>query len=214
VRVEGFVKNYPTLIEPNPANDRAIQGDEFRPITGRSSGFDVYLRQLETGPISGWVAYTYTQNHREQGGQSFYPAQDRRHNLNVVGSYRTSSRYVFGARFGYGSPTPYTPVQAQLVRRYYDGSGLWEREVIRRDVQPVGGERNAARLPSFHRLDFSVQRAFSHPKTTMTPYLNIVNVYNRHNVFAYDFDYQNAPPSRSSISQLPFLPTVGLTVEF
>jgi hypothetical protein len=214
VRVETFLKDYDPLVEPDPSNDRAVEGDEFRPITGRSYGVDVFLRQVETGPLSGWLAYTFTRSEREQGGAAFVPAQDRRHTLNVVGSWRTARRWVLGARFGYGSALPYTPLDAQIVRREYSGRGVWESGTVERDVQPIGGERNSARFPPFHRLDLSVQRSFRKGRSTVTPFLSVVNAYNRQNVYAYDVDFENAPPSRKAISQLPVLPTAGLTVEF
>jgi hypothetical protein len=48
----------------------------------------------------------------------------------------------------------------------------------------------------------------------LLPYLQFVNLLNRKNVFFYTFDYGTAPPTRSAISQLPLLPTVGLEFEF
>ena len=48
----------------------------------------------------------------------------------------------------------------------------------------------------------------------MTPYLSVLNVYNRKNVLFYFYQYQNNPPARTGISMFPFLPTVGLEVNF
>jgi hypothetical protein len=42
------------------------------------------------------------------------------------------------------------------------------------------------------------------------PFVNIVNLYDRENTFAYVFDYGSAPPTRSGWSQLPILATVGM----
>jgi hypothetical protein len=44
--------------------------------------------------------------------------------------------------------------------------------------------------------------------------LQVANLYNRRNVFLYFFDYGNVPPTRTGLSQLPFLPTFGLEVRF
>jgi len=41
-----------------------------------------------------------------------------------------------------------------------------------------------------------------------------VNVLNRKNVFVYSFDYTTAPATRSAISQLPILPSVGVEFVF
>jgi hypothetical protein len=48
----------------------------------------------------------------------------------------------------------------------------------------------------------------------MTPYLSVLNVYNRTNVLFYFYEYSKSPPVRTGISMFPFLPTVGLEVSF
>ena len=150
----------------------------------------------------------------EQHG-SYWPAQDRRHNLNAVGSWRVGAGYVVGARFGYGSGTPFTDVTGQIVRRLYDGAhNTWDTGISRPSPEPVGGPRNQARYPVFHRLDLGVSRAFVRGATTWTPSLQLINAYNRQNTFVYTFDYGAQPPTRQAVSQFPLLPSVGLTVEF
>ncbi|MDQ6887582.1 MAG: TonB-dependent receptor [Gemmatimonadota bacterium] len=215
VRVEGFYKNYDRLYEPNPSDDPAVDGDEFVATTGKSYGLDLYARQLETGPLSGWLAYTFTVSRRTRDGVSYAPAQDRTHNLNVVTSYRTASRWLLGAHFALGTGTPYTNVLGQTIRRNYDGTtNSWDTGTPNRELVPVEGERNGARYPLFHRLDLSASRSYGWRGTVVTPSLQIVNAYNRHNVFTYNFDYAGNPPTRQAISQFPILPTIGVRVEF
>jgi hypothetical protein len=66
----------------------------------------------------------------------------------------------------------------------------------------------------YHRLDFAVSRPFIKPRAIITPYLQIVNAYNRRNVWIYQFDYEDNPPTSEAISQFPILPTIGVTVEW
>ena len=47
-----------------------------------------------------------------------------------------------------------------------------------------------------------------------TPFLSVINLYNAKNVFMYSFDYASSPPSRTAYSQIPFLPSVGVTIEW
>ncbi len=49
---------------------------------------------------------------------------------------------------------------------------------------------------------------------TLTPYVNLLNVYNQRNVLFYFFEYQQSPPVRSGVSMFPVLPTFGLEVRF
>lgn len=213
MRVVVFTKTYDALVERDPRDAPDRRGDEFRPITGQSRGVDLLLRQVETGAVSGWLAYTFSHNTRSDGTSTWRPAQDRRHTLNVVGNWRLTSGTVVSGRVGVGSGIPYTGLETQLVRRVADPrSNRWDGGVVHRDVQGVAGARNAAQLPPVFRLDLSVQRTFVKGRATFTPVLALINATDRRNVYAYRFDYRTAPATRESLSQLPILPTLGLTV--
>jgi hypothetical protein len=215
VRVEAFVKEYDRLLEPDPADDPTIRGDEFRDVEGRSWGLDLLVRQMDAGRLSGWLAYTFTMNDRIKDGDEYAPAQDRRHNLNLVATLRTRGNYIFSGRFGFGTGTPFTPIVGQLVRRVYDPvRQTWDPAGAERQTNVIGGERNAERYPVYHRLDFAVSRPFIKDRATITPYIQLVNAYNRRNVWIYQFDYEDNPPTSEAISQFPILPTLGVTVEW
>ena len=213
-RVESWVKQYDHLLEQNTADDPAVRGDEFLESRGASYGFDVLLRQLDIGPFGGWLAYTYGVSTRERNGVAYWPGHDRRHNLNVVGTFRPGSHYTFSARLGAASGTPYTDIVGQLVRRAYNPSTHTFDDRARGELEPVGGTRNGARYPLFQRLDLGVSRAGEWRGLHFMPYLSVVNAYNAHNVFIYTFDYTKNPPTREAASQFPFLPSLGLTVTF
>ncbi|HKH93064.1 MAG TPA: TonB-dependent receptor [Gemmatimonadaceae bacterium] len=213
-RVEGWLKSYDHLLEQNTADDPARRGDEFLDAQGTSYGFDVLLRQLEAGPLSGWLSYTYGVSHRTQDGVGYWPGHDRRHNLNLVGSWR-AGRYMFGARMGVASGTPFTDIVGQVVRRSYDaGSHQYGSGGVAGEREPLGGVRNASRYPLFQRLDLSVSRSGTWRGMQLVPYLSLVNAYNAKNVFIYTFDYTQSPPTREASSQFPILPSLGLTIGF
>ena len=213
-RVEGFYKRYDRLLDANPQEDPGIRGDEFFPVTGDSYGFDVLLRQVERGPTSGWISYTYAVATRVRDTLHYFPGHDRRHNLNIVGSWRLA-KYVLGARFGYATGTPYTDIVGQIVRRVYDpGVNTYGTRGGGSELQFVGGPRNAARMPTTQRLDVDVTRTFRVRGTIVAPYLSVVNAYDAKNVFLYVFDYTKSPPTRQAISQFPFLPSAGVTIRF
>jgi hypothetical protein len=46
------------------------------------------------------------------------------------------------------------------------------------------------------------------------PYLQLINAYNRRNVWVYTFNYDRSPPTRTGLSQLPMLPTIGVEFEW
>jgi hypothetical protein len=214
IRVETFYKRYNRLLESNPQADPDTPGDEFFPVDGDSYGADLLLRQFERGPFSGWISYTYAVASRVHDGLRYFPGHDRRHDLNLVGSWRLS-KYLFGVRFGYASGTPYTDIVGELVRRIYDpGLNAFGTRGGGTQVEFIGGPRNGARLPSTQRLDLDVTRKYRVRGATISPYLSVVNAYNAKNVFLYVFDYTKNPPTREAISQFPLLPSAGVTIQF
>ena len=215
LRVEGFYKRYHQLLEPNPFDDPQRRGDEFLPVTGWSTGGDLMLRQFESGRFGGWIAYTYTLNSRvDSDGHRFFPSQDRRHDVNMVGSWHLP-RYTLAARFNLATGTPYTRIVGEFDRIRYDP---FQRNFTSRsdlpELQFLAGPRNGERLPLSQRLDVSVTHDWRPAGLTITPYLSVMNLYNAHNVFGYVFDYTGAPPKRISLPQLPIFPTLGMSLSW
>jgi hypothetical protein len=212
VRIETYLKRYDQLPSSNLFNDPATPGDEFIVTTGQSYGVDVLLRQLESEKLSGWIGYSFARSTRDGPDGRFAPVQDRRHNLNLVSSWRPGGKWSYGARLGFGTGVPFTDVVGQIPRRRYDPLtntfNIGSRELQR---EPLGGPRNGARYPLFQRLDLSVTRTAT-SGLKWAPYLSLINTYNANNVFTYVFDYTDNPPTRTAFSQFPFLPTVGLSI--
>ena len=125
------------------------------------------------------------------------------------------SRYRIGARFGFATGSPYTPIVGQIVRRVYDPSldrwGTGDPALYR---EPIGGARNSARFPPTHRLDLDVSREVLRRGATISPYVSVANAYNAQNVFVYLYDYSSDNPTRRAISQFPILPSAGLRIAF
>jgi hypothetical protein len=215
LRVEGYGKTYDHLAEPASTVDPRIRPSLLRYYDGRSYGLDVYLRQLERGGFSGWVAYSYGVTTRERDGLSYWPAHDRRHNANVVATYAPGgSRWALGSHVGVATGTPYTGWAGVMNRWRYDPvRGAWSGPGSD-GTEDVRGPRNAERFPFYWRLDLSAERRFEIGGTSIKPYLNLVNVFNRKNVFLYTLDSKVDPPVIKGASQLPFLPSVGLRMEW
>ena len=70
-------------------------------------------------------------------------------------------------------------------------------------------DRNGGRLPSYHRLDFSLKRTFEFSKyTKLEAVASVTNAYNRDNIFFVDRE------TFERVDQLPILPSLGLTFSF
>jgi hypothetical protein len=151
---------------------------------------------------------------RSRDGMRWTPGHDRRHDLDIVATWRLT-KYRFGARFGFATGTPYTPIVGEIARRTYDPSrDSWGTGNPRLWIEALGGVRNAARFPATHRLDLDASREFQFRGATVSPYISVVNAYNAHNVFVYLYDYSTDAPTRRAISQFPVLPSLGVRVAF
>lgn len=214
-KVEGFAKRYDRVLEVNTSDDPRRRGDEFLVADGLSYGVDLLARlhPADRG-FSGWVAYSNGFSERSRLGERWAPGHDRRHDLDVVATWR-GARYRFGARFGYATGTPYTPIIGQIARRVYDPSlDRWGTGEPRIWIESLGGPRNSARFPATHRVDLDASRDFHARGATISPYVSVVNAYNARNVFVYLYNYSNDTPTRRAISQFPVLPSAGVRIVF
>jgi hypothetical protein len=192
LHVEAFHKRYERVLVPASTHAFDAPGDDLVSQSGTSYGADLLLRQLDGGPFSGWLAYTYAVSTRmNAAGVSFFPGQDRRHDLNLVGSWRAGA-YSWGARFHFSSGAPYTPVLGAFGRVVYDPTtGRWVRDPA--DPQNIPADFNSARVPFYHRIDASVRRNGHIGGASFTPYLSIMNLLNAKNPAGYVYDYTGKP---------------------
>jgi hypothetical protein len=214
VRVEGYYKRYDRVQEPNRSEDPHLRGDEFLEAQGSSYGVDVLARWQPSASLSGWLAYSYGMSARWRDTLRWAPGHDRRHDVNLVATWRVS-KYRLGARFGYATGTPYTPIVGGITRRVYDPSldhwGTGEPTIY---IESLGGAHNSARFPATHRLDLDASREYFFRGATVAPYLSVANAYNAKNVFVYLYQYSTDLPTRRAISQFPVLPSLGVRVAF
>ena len=214
VRLEGYVKRYGRVLEANASEDPRRRGDELLAARGTSYGVDLLARRQPARGIGGWIAYSYGVSSRSRAGVRWAPGHDRRHDLDVVATARVA-RYRLGARVGYATGTPYTPIVGEIARRVYDPSldrwGTGEPPIY---LESLGGVRNGARFPATHRLDLEASREFRVRGAMLAPYVSVANAYNARNVFVYLYQYSTDNPTRRAISQFPVLPSAGVRVDF
>jgi hypothetical protein len=228
--LEAYYRRFDGVITVNPAADPNDPRDAFLAGRGRSYGADLILRR-DPGPtrrLDGWVTLSWLRARRTfpdpfrpgAAELEYAPIFDRRVDFDLVLRYPLPGGIEGGLRLNVGSGLPYTrPVGAypaytyqvvdgRLVSRPGEaGGGPWNAVVL--------GDRNAERYPAYHRLDVGLRKTVHRRWGTATPFLDILNVYDRRdNVLFYFFDYGADPPVRTGISMLPFLPTIGVEVSF
>ncbi|HJQ19483.1 MAG TPA: TonB-dependent receptor [Gemmatimonadaceae bacterium] len=214
IRLEAYLKRYPRVMEANWSEDPSVRGDELFAAQGTSYGVDLLARWQPTTGVAGWLSYSYGMSRRWVDTLSWAPGHDRRHDLNVVASWKLA-RYQLGARFGLATGTPYTPIVGSVARREYDPStDTWGSGSPILYVEPIGGARNTARFPITHRVDLDISREFRRRHSSWTPYISVANAYNAKNVLVYLYQFGTTPATRRAISQFPILPSAGLRVAF
>ena len=211
------------VADPNDPTDDVLAG------RGRSVGVDLLLRR-NSGPVTGWTTLSFLRAERTLPDPAargwdeispevtFPPVFDRRLDVDLVLQYSAPRDVEFGLRWNFGSPLPYT----RPVAQYY----AWRYSPLDRRYQPRDrgsedvpvfvqlGDRNAERYPPYHRLDVTVRRTFERSWGEWTPYLQVLNVYNRRNVLWYFYNYDRSPPVRSGLSMFPVLPALGVEISF
>lgn len=136
---------------------------------------------------------------------TFRPPHDRRHQLNLVLATRLSG-FDISARWNFGSGRPFNHVYG------FDGyvlmDGVQNMFSAEDDQRVIYGRPYRGILPTYHRLDVSIERDFELGDVDLTAQVGAINLYNRRNLFALDIF------TTQYNWQLPFVPTMGLKATF
>jgi hypothetical protein len=187
---EVYFKNYRNVID---FRDHAylllnpyLEG-ELRIGTGYSYGIETMIRKND-GLLTGWVSYTYSRSFRTipeiNNGNRYNAPYDKPHAVNIVVSYDISKRVNASATWVYATGLPVT---------FPTG-----RAVVGNAIIPIYSNRNAYRMPDYHRLDLSVTlKGKDKPgkKWHGEWNLSVYNAYNRHNAWAINFVQDGKDPN-------------------
>jgi hypothetical protein len=179
--------------------------------TGNAYGTDIVLKYEDKSYYLNMV-YSIAKVERWDGVSYYAPVFDRRHNLNLIGTYLFGKEkcYELSMRWNLGSGLPFT--QTQGFYNGQDASQGISLDYLTNNSQFLSvqyADLNGGRLPFYHRLDVNVKRTFKlSKKTSLELNAGVTNAYNRANVFYID------RVTGERIDQLPLLPTVGLDFAF
>lgn len=193
-RVEAYAKRFDNYAVADPMLNYR------NGARGTASGGELLVKKDPSSgsKLSGFASVTLSRARRTVNatGATFPFDYDQPVVLTVVGQYRWTERWLFGAKWRYNSGSPTTPVV---------GTGLYPDGRVR----PLYGPINSQRLPAYHRLDLRADYRFG-PRAT--GYIELINAYNRRNVagYSYSADYK----TREELRQLPILPSFGFTYAY
>lgn len=178
---------------------------------GRAYGVELYVKK-KTGDLTGWLSYTYSRSlmrvegaydvEQINGGDWYSSNFDKPHNLTLVSIYNINPKWSISGNFTYSTGRPVTYPSAKLFLEGIDFAYF--------------DERNGARVPDYHRLDFSIAyKSSNHKKLLGGEWkFSVYNVYGRKNAFSVFFqDAEGAPPQPYKLSVLG-VPFPSLTYSF
>lgn len=191
-KVEAYYKDYDRLILADPQLNYRNGG------SGHAYGVETLIKK-SAGRWSGWTALSFSKSIRRNGdtGKSFPMDYDQPVNITTVINWQADARWLFGIKWTAHSGNPYSPFTG------------FSNTI---PSAPVYGSLNSARLPNYHRLDFRAERSVAYDTWVIRYYIDILNLYNHKNVAGYHY---NADYSvRTTVYQLPLIPSFGVQVEF
>ncbi len=178
--------------------------------TGWAYGID-FLLDYEVNDYSVWMAYSFAYVTRHDEFLKYVPHFDRRHNFNLLASYRfgKSGSWIAKARWQVGSGFPFTQTAGFYEEFKGEDGTYWFDPHADGGLAILYGPVNEGRLPPYHRLDLSVNKAWKFPSGQQLELgASVLNVYNRKNVFYFD------RISQTRVNQLPIMPSLGIVFKF
>ncbi|WJJ98102.1 TonB-dependent receptor [Algibacter luteus] len=171
-------------------------------LNGRSRayGLEMLFRKNE-GQFKGWLAYTLSKSEQQTPGRTvietginngnwYNTPHDKTHDISFTGSYNWNNKWKISTNFLFQTGQPATFPNGQ-----YQYNGV---------IIPSYSGRNSDRLPSYHRLDLSLNYT---PKPNKNSGLqgnwvfSIYNIYNRRNANSISFD-RNTDTGRNEATRL------------
>ena len=176
-------------------------------VRGTARGFEVFLQRRSANRLAGWVSYGYARTAMRDSitGARYASDAEQRHTVNLYASYRLTPRVNLSARYGYGSNFPIPGFLKESGGTYY-----------------LSTERNALRLPAYHRADMRVAKSFHHETARGWAwrgvlYAEVMNLTNHRNL-TYDsfggFNARTAQAYPRFLKLFPIVPAAGLMIEW
>ena len=116
----------------------------------------------------------------------YFTNWDRRHAFSIIGSYNFNKKWEMNWQWAFQTGQAFTPILG-----YYLENLDYVVESTHGNFNTIPGSRNSGRYPEFHRLDLGVVRHFNFKKIKMDLYFQIINAYNRKNIFRYIYNMGN-----------------------
>lgn len=183
----------------------------------RAYGLELLFKK-EQGKLNGWISYTLSRSEQQTQGRTpseigindgdwYATGHDKTNDLSVVANYQAFKKWTLNTNFSFQTGQPIT---------YPIGGNYEYRGIV---IPAYDGNRNASRLPSYHRLDVSVvlkPDKYRNKKMKGEWIFSVYNLYNRQNWSSVIFG-QDLITSQNKTERLTLfgaLPSVTFNFKF
>ena len=185
--------------------------DLFRFGRGYAYGAEVLLER-GLGRLTGLVSYTIGVTRRRYPAEQqfdvyFPPKYDRLHDLTLVANYDLGRGWKATAVGAYATGQAYTSPSGLYV---IDGLPFEDPDLVVSQTNAL----NSARLEPYHRADLGFTKTGAWSWADYELQLQLVNVYNRRNLWFLNYDRGENPIGVTEVRQLPILPNVSISLAF
>jgi len=226
IQIEGYQKYFTQMASVNrdklfddiPENSDKPEANkkDFIIEQGDVKGLDITAK-FEKKRFYFWAVYSLTYNKRYTGNTTsgnvfeYAPVFDRRHNVNLIGTYTFGKKrnLDLSIRWNYGSGFPFTPTQGYYPQVDFNNQFTFDYVNSNASLGYVPGPYNSRRLPDYHRMDVSLKWLYHiNERNLLEATIGATNVYNRENIFYFD------RVRNKRINQLPILPNINISFKF
>lgn len=205
IDVQSYFKYFSSLVLYNrdkrfPADPDYING------TGKAFGGEV-LARYGSPSADLYLAYSIGKTTVTSNGFTYSPRYDRRHTINALGVFHPLANLDVTFRWEFGTGYPFTQTIGyydRLLLGNLGGNAGGETGV----PYSILGEKNAARLPTYYRIDAGATYHFSIPPLRGSVGISIANLTNRKNILFYD------RKTGQTIYMLDFFPSANFKLEY
>ncbi len=220
LNVEGYIKDFYQVEEINPYKIYADDGEnaayndllkkDFILEDGIAKGID-FLLKYDYKRLYIWMVYDYGYNVRNDGMQTYSPVWDRTSSINLVTAYNFGKKldWTVDVRWNYGSGFPFTQSQGYYEQIPFDKGINTNYTTANGNFAIAYAGLDQGRLPAYNRIDVSANKKWVLSKrSTLEANFSAINILDRANIFYYN------RITNQRINQLPFLPSLGLSLSF
>ena len=132
------------------------------------------------------IGYTLAYAYKTVNDWHYYPRYDSRHAINTELEVNIGKGWKTVLVWAYKSGLPYTPIIGYYDKMFFSSPSFNSDIYSSYYPYSVLGDQNSSRMPSYHRMDIGVSKAFNFGFARISVDASITNVYDRENLFYYD----------------------------